>query len=356
MIPRTKVSRRSFSFPIYRLVLLAFVLAILYINCSYSWAQNSRTFDDAPPQNNIPPLKQLIDSLPIVYRSPYIEVRSDVVIPNLQELTEKLTEVISIDIRLQQLARFPQACRQIIVALASDQAANHYINHAFGGLAFKNLAFAAHAKGFFGRDDSYNWYVAGHEFEHVLMARLGASGGILPAYLSEGIACCVGIHYVLESQMGSKALQSQALKLAQARASDAVDIFQNYVRPQDLAIFRDQGKGFLAEHLGGLFIQFLANRTCGSPENFFIQWGNFAFELGQTKDLNREFKKHFGISLEKAQQDFTKYINETENNPQARFANTAYAGYPKTKPVKDYDDKTMHDQYSYPPQPRPVER
>jgi hypothetical protein len=334
-------------------MLLAVISAMLYISCSSSLSQNYRRVKNVSHPRNIPPLQQLVNSLPTIGRNGLIELRSDVDIPDMQKTIRTLNEVFSFDIRLQKLDRFSQERKQVIVALSSEQAIKRYINHDFGGLACQGYAFAAHAKAFLGSDDAYAWYVAAHELEHVLMARLGATNQVLPVYLSEGIACCVGIHYVIESHMGRQALQEQSAKLAEVNASDVEDTFQNYIRPQDLAIFQKQGKGFLGHQIGGFFVEFLANKTCGSPENFFAEWGDFALELAQTKDLKRTFKKHFGISLKKAQEDFIRYIRETENNPRARFANTPYEGYPKAKPKQRYKAEPVPEQFSDITNPEP---
>lgn len=335
MTRRTNSCPSAFCFPIPGLLLFVVISVVLYMSCAPSACQDRSQFYNPYSPSNIPPLQQLINGLPTIFKGPYIELRSDVAIPDQMQLANKLQEVYSFDFRLQKLARFPRASGPIIVALASDQAVNSTVGYNFGGLAFKTVAFAAHANAFLGPNDSYAWYIAGHEFEHVLMYRLGAPVGILPPYLSEGIACCVGIHYVRAHNMGSKALQEHAAKLALVKASDVEDVFQNYVMPNDLIVFRNQKKGYVAEHIGGLFIQFLANRLCGSPENFFIEWPNFAVDLGENRNLRQTFKKHFGISLDKAQEDFIRYISETENNPVARFANTAYQGYPQAKPPQE---------------------
>ncbi len=104
-------------------------------------------------------------------------------------------------------------------------------------------------------------------------------------------------------------------------------LFNNFTSSQDIAAARDGGKLFLAEHTGGLFIEFLSNHR-GPSKTFFWDWAKFADDIASGSTLDDSFAKHFGCSLIQAQQEFRHFVESTCGNPKERFRGTVYDGYP----------------------------
>lgn len=290
--------------------------------------QSSQLAAEAQLQQDAPgALSDLLDSLPVVYSDSVIELRSDSNLPDTKQLASCLEDAFLFDLNSQGLNSVNGCQSPFTVGLASQAAVQRFIHTKMGGRALGPKGFVAHVEGFLEPASSYNWYVAGHEFEHILMARVKAIQPALPTYLVEGIATCIGAHYVRKSGMGTQALQMQARKLAAVSVNEAQDIFQNFVTRDDVARYRTDGKLFMGEVIGGLFVEFLATRKSRSPKSFFTEWGSFARELGAGAQLEAAFLKHFGLSLGQSQRDFLKYIASTEGNSQARFDNTVYQAY-----------------------------
>ena len=281
----------------------------------------------ASANDGSPPLEQLLNALPPITSDDKIRLRSDVNLPASQEICSRLHQIFDFDLNIQGLKNDPRVNRPLEVGLASEQKIASLINTRMGGRALGARAFVSHAQGFTGSTAAYDWYVAGHEIEHVIMARLGATQPALPTYLVEGIACSVGAHCCRELGIGSKALQQQAKKLSQVSAQDVEDVFQNFRVSSDIAEFRNTGKLFIGEHIGGLFVEFMACRMSDSPSKFFLNWAAFSKRLGGGTPFETAFQQEFGFSIEKAQSEFIQFIRRTENNPAARFQNTVYQGF-----------------------------
>ncbi len=274
-----------------------------------------------------PEALQLLNALPPVYQDDLIELRCDAPLANQRQLVSQLARVFDYDLRLQGLDKRPQCCKRLIIGLASKSMADRYVPTKMGGRALGERGFVSHLEGFTEATSNYSWYVAGHEFEHVLMARIGAKQPALPTYFVEGIACCVGAHYVRQSGMGSAALNLQAKTLSKISGDDVQYLFNNFTSTQDIASARQDGKLFSAEHTGGLFVEYLATRKVSST-TFFLEWAKFADDIASGSGLDESFAKHFGISLKQAQQDFRHHIESTTGNPKERFRGTVYDGYP----------------------------
>lgn len=235
--------------------------------------------------------------------------------------------IFSYALKLQNLEGNATCRKPLIVGLASQELIKKYIHTKLGARALGSIGFVSHSGGYLSDSRAYDWYAAAHEFEHVLMARLKATQPALPTYLVEGIACVVGTHYVRSSGLGTAALTMQSRKLALVSAAEARQTFLTFATAADVATTRSAGRLFVAEHIGGLFVEYLATRKASTPEAFFRKWAKFAAELGAGARLEPCFAKNLGISLPEAQSEFFNYMRATEGDPKKRFSGTVYEGY-----------------------------
>jgi hypothetical protein len=192
-----------------------------------------------------------------------------------------------------------------------------------GGRAVGTTMFAAHVNLFRERPD-FACFLAAHELEHVQMSRLRAIEPEIPVYIFEGIACSLGDRFAFQVSNSSTYLTNAKSKLSSYTADNAADVIANFRVPSEIATFRSSGKLYQAEHLGGLFIEFLRVRKASRSEEFFRKCGSMWQDVGQGSSFLSSFERSFGLTLESAEQQFIAFMKETENKSDVRFRNTIY--------------------------------
>lgn len=224
---------------------------------------------------------------------------------------------------MQGLDKVRSLDQQSVVGLAGEATINRFMTSTMGGRAVGTNIFVSHANFYHDRPD-VAWFTTAHELEHLLMHRINAHEPQVPVYIFEGIACSLGDRYVQQLQSSSKYLANAKSRLASYTSADATDLINNCRDSSSIASYKASGKLWQAEHLGGLFIEFMRTRTGDSPMVFFGRFGGLWQEVGSGADFRTAFQKWFRCDLSVMESQFVGYMRETQNNANTRFKGTIY--------------------------------
>jgi hypothetical protein len=161
-----------------------------------------------------------------------------------------------------------------------------------------------------------------HELVHVQDFReAGRRADAIPTYLVEGKAYVLGDRYVGRR---TAHIDNVAAVLGQLSARDAAAVLQNFRHASDEQ--RNARFVFLGEVTGALFVEFLRTRVDGRGRaDTLDRLSNATAAVGQGESYAAAFRREFGLSLPAAEQQFLRYLAETEGRPRARLAGTLYA-------------------------------
>ncbi len=277
------------------------------------------------PADSLDRIEDMVASMPRVYSDQSLEIRSDQKMLDVPYCAEHIKEAYEFDRHLQGLDKLKQLDLQLTVGLASEATINQFMHSSMGGRAVGSNIFASHANIYHDHPD-VAWFTTAHELEHLLMHRLKANEPEVPVYIFEGIACSLGDRYVKQLETNSRYLNNSAAKLASYTSADATDLISNCRGISSIALYKANGKLWQAEHLGGLFIEFLRTRRGDSPIIFFGKFGAIWQDVGNGMAFRTAFQRCFGQSLAEMERQFIAYMQATENNPEARFRGTIYEG------------------------------
>ncbi len=280
--------------------------------------------------------EKILPHLRRVYKDDFLEIRSDVAVPNATALAVRMKEAYQFAQKAQGFtsARFN---KPYTVGLASLPLARKYGYGDSGGAALGPDRFVSHVDEYpFQKKGAGSWdggtlSTTAHEFEHSLMMRAGATE--FPVYICEGICCSLGDRYSRLTPEGNDFMEHMAQLTAQCTRADAEFVVRHFRVDADFQNFKED-KLLKAEELGALFIEFLAARVVKSPAKFFRQWGSLCRKMGAGQSFRRAFRDRFGLSLTRAEEEFLKYVKETEGNPTERFRGTVYEGFGGSKKNK----------------------
>jgi hypothetical protein len=147
----------------------------------------------------------------------------------------------------------------------------------------------------------------------------------VPPYLFEGIANSLGHRFAATTAEGTFDIGFAAKRLAGYTAADAEETIKNFSTVPDYAVAKGSGKVWQYEHLGGLFIEHLISKSAGNESSVYRAWGQLVKNVGSGMPFNSAFNNAFRMNLNDAETEFVAYMKKTENNPQARFANTVFS-------------------------------
>ena len=267
-------------------------------------------------------VSEMVLSMPRQCTSGLIELRSDAQL-DFSASTKKIEQAYEFDRNLQGWGKLSELDRKVIVGLASESTINTYMHSSMGGRAVGTEMFASHANLYTDRPD-LACEVTAHELEHLLMNRLGAREPAIPVYIFEGVACSLGSRYAISIFGRSKNFQNQRNKLAQLSAADARDVIEHFRLPSAIAQFKQSGKLWAGEHLGGLFIEYLSTITGNSTSDFFHKFGSVVLEVANKVSFENAFARQFGLSLSEAERKFISFMDSSENDSSQRFRGTIF--------------------------------
>jgi hypothetical protein len=267
-------------------------------------------------------IPEMIMSMPSRSTSGLIELRSDAEM-DFGATARQIEQAYEFDRNLQNWGRLTALDRKVIVGLATEDTISRFMHSNMGGRAVGSDMFASHANLYNERAD-LAYSVTAHELEHILMTRLGAREPAIPVYIFEGIACSVGARYAVSAFGKSRDLVNERNRLAQISAADAKEVIENFRQPGAIAQFKQTGKLWIGEHIGGLFIEHLLTNTGSSPADFFRKFGLLVLDVSNKKSFADAFAGQFGISLEEAERQFISFMEASQRDSSMRFRGTIY--------------------------------
>ncbi len=268
--------------------------------------------------------EQVLPYLHSVYADSFVEIRSDVTIPEPSLIASQIAQAYRFDLRSQGLTA-SVLNQPLVVGLYSNA-----VWAKGGGNAIGTEYFVANVGPYlrFARnlsDQRFAWLVTAHELEHLIMSRMNAPVAKVPIFLFEGIACSLGYRFAVTTVEGNYDSQYVAGRLVACTRADAEDMLKNFMQPSDYQKARDSGKIWQYENMGGLFFEHLISLYSRTPDYIFKCWGKLVESIGHGVAFESAFKSAFPFSLSAAENDFLSYMEKTTGNPRVRFAGTIFS-------------------------------
>lgn len=168
-----------------------------------------------------------------------------------------------------------------------------------------------------------------HESTHLLHKRAGAR---LPSFLEEGVAKTIGHRYLLmlnEPTPESRLWLKQSYKLAAMVNSEFAQQTITQVR-----LDKSVANHALDENTGQLYVEFLQNKVNGKGlQNVIMRINGMIAEMPRnlrkgtpqwTLAYQKAFRHHMGLTVADANNQFLRYLDQTQNDPSARLEQTIW--------------------------------
>jgi len=254
-----------------------------------------------------------------------VEIRSDVAVGT--EQVDHIAALTRKAYRFDRVLHDASAAalnRPLIVGLASDALAGG--RGGFSALGPDTLVgplfrFSPDVK-----NPGWGRYALAHELNHLIMNRLGANVGKVPVYLFEGDAVSKGARFLVQ-EPGAPSdftpLETMARELATVTRAEAAQALHGFRAPSDFhgKTAREVGR---AEHIGGLFVEFLRVRLIGPTAD--ARLGRVWLNIGKGENFESAFAAVMGQTLAATEGAFLDFIANTSKSADERFSGTVFAG------------------------------